>query len=204
MRFLPREEKFYHYFMDQANLIVRAAKQFREAAQKGPIALNEAAITVAALEQKGDEIIHEIFTRLNQTFITPMDPEDIHTLGARLDDVLDGIEDCVHRIVAYKIDPIPPGMIEMCKIIEECGVALEVAFRALNDQKPLLETCIEVNRLEEVADSVSRSAIAELFNEEQNPITIIKLKEIYEILEATADYCEDVADALQNVSVKNG
>jgi hypothetical protein len=204
MRLLPREEKFFHYFIEQADLIAQAAGQFRQAAEKGLNALREAEVSIARLEQRGDEIIHEIYTRLNQTFITPLDPEDIHSLAAHMDDVLDGIEESVHRIVAYKIDPIPAAFIEMGTIIEGCAGTLQKAFRALNADKPLLEHSIEINRLEEQADHVVRAAIADLFDKEPNPITVIKLKEVYEYLEQTTDYCEDVADALQNVIVKNG
>ena len=204
MRLLPREEKFFHYFVEQAQLIRQAATEFREAAEKGPSALREAEVAIAVLEGKGDEVIHEIFTRLNQTFITPLDPEDIHSLGSHLDDVLDGIEDSVHRVVAYRIDPIPPTVIEVCRVIEECGITLVKAFEALNAEKPLLDHCIEINRLENKADHLVRAAIADLFDKETNPIAIIKLKEIYEFLEQTTDCCEDVADALQNVIVKNG
>jgi uncharacterized protein len=203
MRLLPREEKFFHYFVEQSQLIRQAATEFREAAEKGPSALREAEVAIAVLEGKGDEVIHEIFTRLNQTFITPLDPEDIHSLGSHLDDVLDGIEDSVHRIVAYRIDPIPATVIEVCKVIEECGVALVKAFEALNAEKPLLDHCIEINRLENKADHLVRAAISDLFDKETNAIVIIKLKEIYEFLEQTTDCCEDVADALQNVIVKN-
>jgi uncharacterized protein Yka (UPF0111/DUF47 family) len=204
MRLLPREEKFFHFFIDQAQLIRQAAIEFREAAEKGPSALREAEVAIAVLEGKGDEVIHEIFTRLNQTFITPLDPEDIHSLGSHLDDVLDGIEDSVHRIVAYRIDPIPATVIEVCRVIEDCGVTLVKAFEALNAERPLLDHCIEINRLEDKADHLVRAAIADLFDKETNAIAIIKLKEIYEFLEQTTDYCEDVADALQNVIVKNG
>ncbi|MBI4890398.1 MAG: DUF47 family protein [Acidobacteria bacterium] len=204
MRLLPREEKFFHYFIEQSNLIAEAAQQFRQAAEKGPSALREAEVSIARLEQKGDELIHEIYTRLNQTFITPLDPEDIHSLGSHLDDVLDGIEESVHRIVAYKIDPIPVTMIELGSILEGCGLTLQKAFQALDANKPLLEHSIEINRLEEQADHLVRAAIADLFDKEPNPITVMKLKEVYEYLEQTTDYCEDVADALQNVIVKNG
>jgi len=204
MRLLPREEKFFHFFIEQAQLISRAALEFREAAEKGTSALREAEVAIAVLEGKGDEVIHEIFTRLNQTFITPLDPEDIHSLGSHLDDVLDGIEDSIHRIVAYRIDPIPPTVIEVCKVIEECGVTLVKAFEALDAETPLLDHCIEINRLENKADHLVRAAIADLFEKETNVITLIKLKEIYEFLEQTTDCCEDVADALQNVIVKNG
>lgn len=204
MRLLPREEKFFHYFIEQADLIAQAAELFRQAAERGPSALREAEVAIARLEQKGDEIIHEIYTRLNQTFITPLDPEDIHSLGSHMDDVLDGIEESVHRIVAYKIDPIPTTVIELGRVIEGCAGTLQKAFRALDADKPLLEHSIEINRLEEQADHLVRAAIVDLFDKEPNPITVIKLKEIYENLEQTTDYCEDVADALQNVIVKNG
>ncbi len=204
MRLLPREEKFFHYFVQQSKLILQAAQEFRQAAQKGPSVLREAEVAIAVLEGRGDEVIHEIFTRLNQTFITPLDPEDIHALGSYLDDVLDGIEDSVHRIVAYRIDPIPPTVIEVCLVIEECAETLVRAFEALDAETPLLDHCIEINRLENKADHLVRAAIADLFDKETNPITIMKLKEIYEFLEQTTDCCEDVADALQNVIVKNG
>ncbi|WP_321472487.1 DUF47 family protein [uncultured Paludibaculum sp.] len=204
MRLLPREEKFFHYFVEQARLIAQASQVLRQAAEKGPSALREAEVAIARLEQKGDEIIHEVFTRLNQTFITPLDPEDIHSLGSHMDDVLDGIEDSVHRLVAYKIDPIPQPMIEVCRVIEGCALSLEKAFEALNAEKPLLDHCIEINRLEDTADHLVRAAIADLFDKEKDPFSLIKQKEIYEFLEMTTDYCEDVADALQNVIVKNG
>jgi predicted phosphate transport protein (TIGR00153 family) len=204
MRLLPREEKFFHYFSEQADLIAQAAQQFRQAAERGTSALREAEVSIARLEQKGDEIIHEIYTRLNQTFITPLDPEDIHSLGSHMDDVLDGIEESVHRIVAYKIDPIPSTVIELGRIIEGCAATLQKAFQAMNAEKPLLEYSIEINRLEEQADHLVRAAISDLFDKETNPIMVIKLKEVYEYLELTTDYCEDVADALQNVIVKNG
>lgn len=204
MRLLPREEKFFHYFIEQSEIILVAAGQFRQAAERGPNALREAEVAIARLEQKGDEVIHEIFTRLNQTFITPLDPEDIHSLASHLDDVLDGLEDAVHKIVAYKIDPVPPVVVELGAIIEGCAQNLKKAFQALDKSKPLQEYVIEINHLEGKADHLVRAAIADLFEKEKDPITLIKLKEIYENLEQTTDYCEDVADALQNVIVKNG
>jgi len=155
------------------------------------------------MEQRGDEVIHEIYNRLNQTFITPLDPEDIHSLSSHLDDVLDGIEDAAYRMVAYRVEPIPHMVVEVCKVVFACAQALEGAFQALSDKKPVLPYCIEVNRLEEVADQLVRDAVSELFRSESDPITLLKLKEIYEFLEQTTDNCEDVADALQNVAVKH-
>lgn len=204
MRLLPRTEKFFHFFIEQASLIHQAAQTFRAAVGNGPGAMQEAEVAIAHLEQKGDEIIHEVFTRLNQTFITPLDPEDIHSLASHMDDVLDALEEAAHRIVAYKIPTIPEPVIEVSRILENCAIVLQKAFAALAENQPLLEHAIEINRLEDQADHVIRAAIAALFDQEKDPITLIKLKEIYEYLESATDYCEDVADALQNVIVKNG
>ena len=204
MRLLPREEKFYHLFLKQVEIIAEAARLLLDGVRAGNAHLGIVVTEISVLEHRGDEVIHEIFTCLNQTFITPLDPEDIHSLGSRLDDVLDGIEDSVHRIVAYKLTPIPATVIQVCKVIESCAVTLQKAFQALCAEKPLLDHCIEVNRLEDMADHLVRAAIADLFENEKDAIALIKLKEIYEFLELTTDYCEDVADALQNVIVKNG
>lgn len=204
MRLLPREVRFFDFFIDQSKLIVQAAALLHSSTRAGNSALAEAAGEIHTLEQKGDEIIHEIFTRLNQTFITPIDPEDIHLLGSYLDDVLDAIEESSHRILAYKIDPIPQPVVDICAVIEKCALVMAKAFRALADEKPMLEHCIEINRLEAEADDLVRAAIAGLFENEKDPIALIKLKEIYEFLEEATDSAEDVADALQNVIVKNG
>lgn len=204
MRLIPRTEKFFHFFIEQASLIHQAAQTFRLAVEDGASTMREAEVAIARLEQKGDEIIHEVFTRLNQTFITPIDPEDIHSLASHMDDVLDALEEAVHRIVAYKIPKIPAPVIEVSRILENCAVVLQKAFAALAEDLPLLEHAIEINRLEDQADHLIRAAIADLFDQEKDPIALIKLKEIYEYLESATDYCEDVADALQNVIVKNG
>jgi predicted phosphate transport protein (TIGR00153 family) len=203
MRLLPREEKFYHLFIKQVEIISEASRQLLEAVRSGNSQLRHAANEIAALEHRGDEVIHEIFTRLNQTFITPLDPEDIHNLSARLDDVLDGIEETSHRLVAYHIDPIPQNMVALAQVVFSCAKAMTEAFHALEQNGSIMPHCIEVNRLENEGDRIGREAVAELFERESNPITVIKLKECYDILESTIDSCEDVADVLQNVVVKN-
>lgn len=203
MRFLPREEKFFHFFLDQVKIIGEASVLLMNGASAGNTRLADAAEQIIKLEQRGDEIIHEIYRRLNQTFITPLDPEDIHTLGSHLDDVLDGIEETAHRMVVYRLEPIPPVVVELCQIVNSCSKALLAAFEALNDDAPLLEHCIEINRLEDQADKVFRKAIKDLFQTETDAIKLMKYKEVFEVLEDTTDRCEDVADALQNVVVKN-
>ena len=203
MRFLPREEKFFHLFSKQVEVISEASALLLEGAKAGNSRLAEVAKLILALEHKGDEIIHEIFTRLNQTFITPLDPEDIHNLSSKLDDVLDGIEDSAHRMVAYRLDAIPDRMIALAETIHRCCLALQRAFNALEKDEKVMDHCIEINRLENEADNLVRAAVADLFENQKDAIVLIKLKEIYEFLEGTTDSCEDVADVLQNVVVKN-
>ncbi len=203
MRLLPRHEKFFELFLNQVRVIQEASQLLLEGARNGNSQLARNAVRIKQLEREGDEIAHDIFTRLNQTFITPLDPEDIHALSSRLDDVLDDIEDSAYRMCAYRLEPIPETVVELCEIVHHCAQALVKAFEALNRNAAFLEHCIEVNRLEDYADEVLRRAIGELFDQEKNPIALIKLKEVYEFLEDTTDRCEDVADVLQNVVVKN-
>ena len=203
MKLIPREEKFFHFFLEQVRIICEASQLLLEGARAGNASLATAALKIRALEQQGDEVIHEIYVRLNQTFITPLDPEDLHSLSSHLDDVMDGIEDAIHRMVSYRLKTIPPMVVELCVIVRSCAEVLQKAFVALSKDEKLIDHCIEINRLEEVADQLVRSAVGELFQNERDPIAIMKLKEIYEFLEQTTDACEDVADALQNVVVKN-
>ncbi len=204
MRILPREEKFFSYFLDQVRYIRESAQALLDGVRAGGPALAEAARKIEILENEADQVIHETLTKLNATFITPLDPEDIHTLASHLDDVIDGIEETIHRIVAYRVTPIPPPVIEVCEVLVRAGGAMQRAFEALAEGKPLLDACIEINHLEGKVDHIVRDAVAGLFQHEKDPIQLIKLKEVYEILEKTTDYCEDVADVLQEVAVKNG
>ena len=203
MKLLPRDDKFFEYFNQQARLISQAADLLVDGAAAGNAHLASAAHQIHVLEEQADSILHEIYTRLNSTFITPLDPEDIQSLSSHLDDVIDGIEDAIQRMLDYRIDPLPGIAIELCRIVQSCCWILQKAFAALAQGKPFMDHSIEINRLEEAADQLGRTAVRQLFDEERDPIRLIKLKEIYEFLEQTTDRCEDVADALQNVQVKN-
>jgi predicted phosphate transport protein (TIGR00153 family) len=203
MKLLPREDKFYAFFLKQVDIICQAARVLLEGVRIGNSRLAGAATEISVLEHKGDEVIHQTFHLLKETFITPLDPEDLHAISSALDNVLDGIEDTAHRLVSYGIDPIPRDMEELAAIVNSCAAAAKAAFEALEKNKPILEHCIEINRLENEADLISRSAVAHLFHKEKDPITLIKLKEVYEFFEDTIDRFEDVADILQNVAVKN-
>jgi predicted phosphate transport protein (TIGR00153 family) len=203
MSFLPREEKFYHLFLKQVEIISEASRLLLDGVRTGNGRMAAVATEINVLERQGDEVIHEIFTRLNQTFITPIDPEDIHNISSALDNVLDGVEDTAHRLVSYRINPVPATMITLAEIVGKCAKAFTLAFEALEKNGAIQEQCIEINRLENEADLIGRSAVVDLFDKEKDPITLIKLKEVYEFFEATIDSCEDVADVLQNVAVKN-
>jgi predicted phosphate transport protein (TIGR00153 family) len=203
MRLLPREEKFYHLFLKQVEIISEASRLLLDGVTTGNARMAAAATEISVMEHRGDEVIHEVFTRLNQTFITPIDPEDIHSISAALDNVLDGIEDTSHRLVSYRINPIPSIMVTLAEIVAGCAKSLKCAFEALEKDGPIMDHCIEINRLENEADRIGRSAVADLFDKEKDSITLIKLKEVYEFFESTIDNCEDVADVLQNVVVKN-
>src|SRR5215472_11970771 len=139
MRLLPREEKFYHLFLKQAAIISEAANLLLEGVRGGNTRLVSAAAEISVLEHKGDEVIHELFTRLNQTFITPIDPEDIHNVSSALDDVLDGLEDTAHRLVSYHIKPVPPAMITLSEIVSGCAKSLKAAFEALEKGGSVME-----------------------------------------------------------------
>ena len=203
MRFLPKEEKFYQSFLEQTTLSHQAAVMLHAACQNN--ALTPAvAEQLAAIEDQADRVLHSIHIKLHQTFITPIDPEDIHSLASHLDDVLDYLEDAAHCLVAYKINPIPPPVTEICACLVRCTAELTKAFQALSDGRSLDEYCLQINHIEAEVDAIERQAVAELFEREQNPIQVMKLREIYDLLERTTDACEDVADVLQNVAVKNG
>lgn len=203
MRLLPREEKFYHLFLKQVDIISDASRLLLEGVRAGNARLAAVATEINVLEHKGDEVIHELFKRLNSTFITPLDPEDIHAISSALDNVLDGVEDTAHRLVSYDIEPIPATMITLSEIVASCAGTLNAAFLALEKSGPILEHCIEINRLENEADLIGRGAVVDLFHQEKDAIALIKLKEVYDFFEETIDSCEDVADVLQNVVVKN-
>ncbi|MCX6585456.1 MAG: DUF47 family protein [Acidobacteria bacterium] len=203
MRFLPKEEKFFAQFNNQTRAIAQAATILAEGVTQGNSQLKLMAPRIEQLEEEADEILHEVFTRLNETFITPFDPEDIHSLCSQLDDVMDGLEDVAHRIVSYRIDPIPQPVQEVCQLIQACSVELSKAVEALENMPNIQGHCIEINRIEGQIDTLVRQAIVDLFDNETNPVQVIKLKEIYDYLECTADACEDVADVLQGIVVKN-
>ncbi|MBV9037146.1 MAG: DUF47 domain-containing protein [Acidobacteriaceae bacterium] len=203
MNLLPKDERFFEYFHQQSDILCQASHLLLSGLKGGYEGMSQVAKRMEALERSGDEITHKILQRLSATFITPFDPEDIQALASALDDVLDTMEDAAFRIVAYRVDPIPAPALELGEMISNCCIAIGKALRALHEKKSVAESCIEVNRLEDQADAVERTMLSTLFSANIDVITLIKLKDLYEVLESTTDRCEDVADVIQNVAVKN-
>ncbi len=204
VKVLPREEKFFAMFEQQAEFIAEAARCLSSTILAGGGELGTCGAKIREVEHKGDEVTHQIMTRLNQTFLTPIDPEDIHRLASRLDDVLDMIDAVVGRLVMFKLAKLPPAVSTLATIIEACSRATLKAISAMARGDSVAEHLIEINQLENEADRVNRQALAELFENEKNAIELIKLKEIYEMLESATDLCEDVANVIESVVVKNG
>ena len=203
MNLLPKDERFFELFERHGQILCRASKLLVAGLRDGYDGVCRIQDDISGIEDEGDHVVHDIFDRLRSTFITPFDPEDIQSLATSLDDVLDCIDDVTFRIVAYRLKPIPPAVLQLAEKVASCCVLLADALAALHGKKPVIGICIEINRLENEADKLERNLLADLFRNEKDAIALIRQKEIYELLEATTDRCEDVADVIQNVSVKN-
>jgi len=203
LNLLPKDEKFFEYFHQQSRYLCQASQLLLTGLRGGYEGMCHISRRMEALERSGDDVTHVLFDRLRKTFITPFDPEDIQALASRLDDVLDTLEDATFRMVAYKVDPIPEPAIELAEMVAASCHAIGSALRALEEKRSVVESCIEVNRLEDQADALERSLLTSLFSSETDAIKLIKLKDLYELLESATDRCEDVADTIQSIAVKN-
>jgi predicted phosphate transport protein (TIGR00153 family) len=203
LNLLPKDERFFEYFHQQSDILCQASHLLLSGQKGGYEGVCQVVKRMEALERSGDEVAHKIFQHLSSTFITPFDPEDIQALTTALDDVLDAMEDAAFRIAAYRINPIPSAALELGEMIADSCSAIGRALRALHEKKSVMEACIEVNRLEDQADAVERTMLTTLFSSDIDALTLIKLKDLYEALESTTDRCEDVADVIQGVAVKN-
>ncbi len=204
MRLIPRETKFFDMFAEVADNLIQAARVLSDCLhhydyEQLPVVVEK----IKEIEHHGDEMTHHILIKLNQTFITPFDREDIHSLTSSLDDVLDFINGASDRLLTYKITQPSPSAKVLAAIVLKQTEELGKAVSLLNKNGKLLAHCVEVNRLENEADQVSREAIGRLFEGGYDPITLIKLKELLEILETATDKAEDVANVLETVVLKN-
>jgi predicted phosphate transport protein (TIGR00153 family) len=199
---MPREDNFFEMFVALADNCHQGAQVLVEMFQKDDGA-EKYAERIKDIEHTGDNLTHTLLTRLNQTFVTPFDREDIQALSSRIDDVLDLVDAAASRMVTYKIPHVREGVADLAQILYEATRQVVVVVGALNKHDAVLEKCIEINRLENEADRLSRILIARLFDEEKDPVQIIKWKEIIEVIEAAVDKCEDVANVIETVTLKN-
>src|SRR5499425_2864256 len=201
-RLLPRDENFFDLFEQQAGHIVSASRVLEEMTldySAAPPGVQQ----IRDLEHEGDAITHEGYRRLNTTFVTPIDREDIYAMASRLDDVLDLIDAVADRLVLYKIDTPSDGCIAMAKIIVKTAEETDRAVRCLRTLSPFYHKhAVEVNRLENEADRLLRDQLAMLFEGTKDAIEVIKWKELYETMEAVTDRCEDVVNVIEGIVLK--
>lgn len=201
MPLIPREAKFYELFRTQAANIHQAAEKLANLFDNFQDVEKHVA-DIKFAEHKGDQLTHELMMKLNQTFITPFDREDIHSLSSALDDVMDLVDAAASRLITYKVSAVTPGARQLSKVILHGTEILNKAIGQLQKPDHILEHCEQIQLIEEEADRIKGECVGRLFENSTDPIEIIKWKEIYEVLEATTDKCSDVADVLEAVVLK--
>ena len=203
IRLLPREEKYFSLFNNLASHLTESAKLLQNLFSDFD---NRASYAdqIKVVEHKCDEITHEIIKKLNQTFITPIDREDIHALASGLDDIVDAIEYTAKRIILYHVAQSTEHARKMTDVMVRLTAHLQTAVGALgNNGEQVLADCVAIHTLENEGDVYHHQAVEKLFAEEKDPITIIKMKEIYEKMERMIDKAEDVGNVLEAIVLKN-
>jgi len=200
---IPKDEKFFIMFREMTWNIIEGAELLKDMLDnfRDPVGSQ---IRIKEVEHKGDSLTHEIIKKLNKSFVTPLEREDIYALSAALDDILDLIDASAQRFVMYNVEKTTPEAKELAfLILKACQVISKGVSLLGGKLEHISECCVEVNSLENESDRVCREVISRLFLEEKDPIQIIKWKEIYETLERAVDKCEDAANILESVVLKN-
>jgi uncharacterized protein len=203
IRLVPKEEKFFEDFIALSDRIVSGATLLERMLSSDPPTW-DTALQIRQIEQECDSLTHQIIQRLNRTFVTPIDREDIHQLATSLDDVMDAIDAAATVVRRYRISSLRYGARELASLAWQSAMQVRVAVEALEKRRDVHERAVEVNRLENAADDVLDEALRRLFEEEKNAITVMKWKEMFDLLEEATDRCEDVANTLESVVVKHG
>ena len=201
-KLIPKEEKFFDMFISMAQNAHESSKLLTLMMEQ-PDKIRDTAESIKALEHKGDRMTHDLIVKLNKTFIVPIDREDIYGLSSKLDDVTDLIESIARRLVLFKVTEVSEAALELARILQRSTAAIVIAVSELQNGMKVMDPCIEINRLEDEADHIYHLALAKLFESEKDPIALIKWKELYEKLEASLDRCEDVANVIEGIIVKN-
>ena len=198
----PKQEDFFVLFKKQGGLVRQGCDLLLDMMEHYENTDSKAA-RLKDVEHQGDVVAHELFEKLNRTFITPIEREDIHDLASGLDDVLDAAEGIGSRFMLFRITKPTPEAIALARLVAQCGVQIEQAVTHLKDFKTLMTFSIEINRLENEADAILRDVVAELFNGNHDPIDVLRWKELYNRLEAATDMSEDVANVIESIVLKN-
>lgn len=201
-RLIPREEKFYEDYLAMADNITAAARLLEEILQTDPPNVSKTE-EIKELEHRCDFLTHEIIQRLHRTFVTPMDREDIHFLAKTLDDVMDAIDASAHLLLQYRIKTVREGARKFAHITVNACEQMRLCLKHMEEHVAVTPSVVEINRLENEADRLHQEVVTCLFDEEKDPITLIKWKEIFDYLEATIDRIEDVSDVIQGVMLKH-
>lgn len=204
LSFIPQDSKFFTLFEESAHNAVEVAKKLKELLYNWTNVEDKIAV-IADLEHKGDNVTHQIAAESHRTFVTPFDREDIAMLSHTLDDVTDFIHSAADAMLLYRVSEPTQRAKELSDVIVDIAIEVERAVAILHkklDQREMLKHCVEINRLENVADRIYRAALAELFANSTDAVYIMKWREIYEHMETTTDRCEDVANVLEGVAIK--
>ena len=202
---IPKDEKFFDILEEASDNVQTAANTFRDLVANWSLTSDKIK-TIHDLEQEGDRMTHEVIDRLNRTFITPIDREDIHALATELDDVVDLIQATMDRMQLYRIVESSPILVQMIEVLVKGTEAIGKAIKSLRDLKHsrrTLDFCIEINRLENEGDAIFKTALGDLFGNHKDVLDIMKWKEIYENAEHANDKCEDIANIIEGIVVKN-
>ncbi len=203
MRFLPREEEFFDLFVQVATRNKEAARYLRDLFDAPPERRTPIVDAIKRLEHEADQLTHEVVNRLDRTFITPLDREDIHQLASDLDDVMDAIDGTARRAQIFRLRVAPPPVKVLVEVIERMVVVLAEAVGRLKKSDDVMRYCIEAKKLEEEGDAIYHEALGELFDKEKDALEVIKWKEIYDNLERTLDEAEDVANVIESITLKH-
>jgi uncharacterized protein len=202
-KLIPKEEKFFADFITLADRIVSGATLLERMIASDPPAW-DTALQIKQIESECDSLTHNIIQRLNSTFVTPIDREDIHGLAKSLDDVMDAIDAAAAVMRRYRMSSVRYGARELASLTWQSAMQVKVAVEALERKKDVHQLAVEVNRLENAADDIHDESLRRLFEEEKDAITIMKWKEVLDLLEEATDRCEDCANVLESIIVKHG
>jgi predicted phosphate transport protein (TIGR00153 family) len=205
VRLLPRDEKFFDLFTQVAELNVEAAAKLLELITAEDVRRGPIAEAIKRYEHQADEITHQVVSRLDRSFITPLDREDIHMLASRLDDILDRIDGTARRTVIFRPGSAPKGAVMLAEVVHRATQRLLDAVKVLDGGKTqvVINACIEVKRMEEEGDAIYHEWLAKLFDGQTEALSVMKWKEIYDTLEKTLDQAEDVANVLESIAIKH-